>query len=128
MNESLMIQLLITLLILGTILNFLLPLSVAYLASVVKRRFGKDYTDKYVEAAEIGVMGSEQYFYATTGETTHKDKKDLAMDITKKILAKDGIIIKSRNDEELLSDVIESVVFKLNSKKREGKKYTIEDT
>lgn len=114
MNEILMIQLLVTLLIIGTILNFLLPLSVAYLASVVKRRFGKDYADKYIEAAEIGVMGSEQYFYTSTSEVTHKDKKDLAIDITKKMLAKDGIIIKSRDDEELLSDIIESVVFKLN--------------
>ncbi|MEW6606886.1 MAG: phage holin, LLH family [bacterium] len=117
MNETLMIQLLITLLIIGTILNFLLPLSVAYLASVVKRRFGKDYTDKYTEAAEIGVMGSEQYFSTSTSEVTHKDKKDLAVDIAKKILAKDGIIIKSREDEDLLSDVVESVVFMLNGNK-----------
>lgn len=123
MNEISIIQLLVTLLIIGTILNFLLPLSVAYLASVVKRRFGKDYTDKYIEAAEIGVMGSEQYFYTSTGEVTHKDKKDLAIDITKKILAKDGIIIKSRDDEDLLSDIIESVVFKLNksNKKKQEK-------
>jgi len=117
MNEVLMIQLLVTLLIIGSILNFLLPLSVAYLASVVKKRFGKDYTDKYREAAEIGVMGSEQYFYTSTGEVTHKDKKDLAMDIAKKILAKDGIVIKSRDDEDLLSDIIESVVCTLNEKK-----------
>lgn len=124
MNEISIIQLLVTLLIIGTILNFLLPLAVAYLASVIKRRFGKDYTDKYIEAAEIGVMGSEQYFHTSPGEVTHKDKKDLAMDITKKILAKDGIIIKSRDDEDLLSDIIESVVFKLNSKKgkSEGEK------
>jgi len=120
MTEISMIQLLITLLIIGTILNFLLPLSIAYLASVIKRRFGKDYIDKYTEAAEIGVMGSEQYFYTSTGEVSHKDKKDLAMDITKKMLAKDGIIIKSRDDEDLLSDIIESIIFKLNIKKGKG--------
>jgi len=122
MNEVSMIQLLVTLLIIGTILNFLLPLSVAYLASVVKKRFGKDYTDKYREAAEIGVMGSEQYFYTSTGEVTHKDKKDLAMDISKKILAKDGVIIKSRDDEDLLSDIIESLVFTLNDEKKQADK------
>jgi len=123
MNDISIVQLLVTLLIIGTILNFLLPLAVAYLASVIKRRFGKDYTDKYMEAAEIGVMGSEQYFHASTGEVTHKDKKDLAMDITKKMLAKDGIIIKTRDDEDLLSDIIESMVFKLNkNKKSEGEK------
>ncbi len=129
MNEISMIQLLVTLLIIGTILNFLLPLSVAYLASVVKRRFGKDYADKYIEAAKIGVMGSEQYFYTSTGEVTHKDKKDLAIDITKKILAKDSIIIKSRDDEDLLSDIIESVVFKLNksNKKKQEKNNLTED-
>ncbi|MDI6736792.1 MAG: hypothetical protein QME42_11485 [bacterium] len=121
MNEVSIIQLLVCLLIIGTILNFLLPLSVAYLASVIKRRFGKDYTDKYLEAAEIGVMGSEQYFHTSTGEVTHKDKKDLAMDISKKILAKDSILIKSRDDEDLLSDIIESVVFKLNNKKSQSK-------
>ncbi len=117
MDEVSIIQLLVCFLIVGTILNFLLPLAVAYLASVIKRRFGKDYTDKYLEAAEIGVMGSEQYFHTSTGEITHKDKKDLAMDISRKILAKDGILIKSREDEDLLSDIIESVVFKLNNKK-----------
>lgn len=126
MNETLMIQLLVTLLIIGTILNFLLPLSVAYLASVVKKKFGKDYTDKYIESAEIGVMGSEQYFYTSSGEVTHKDKKDLAMDISKKILVKDGIIIKSRDDEDLLSDIIESTVFRLNNKKTKHKGLKIE--
>lgn len=127
MNEVSMIQLLVTLLIIGTILNFLLPLSVAYLASVVKRRFGKDYTDKYIEAAEIGVMGCEQYFYTSTGEVTHKDKKDLAMDIAKKILAKDGIIIKSRDEEDLLSDIIESAVWRLNDKKTKERKQKREE-
>ncbi|MFH1563428.1 MAG: phage holin, LLH family [Nitrospirota bacterium] len=122
MNEVSIIQLLVCLLIIGTILNFLLPLAVAYLASVIKRRFGKDYTDKYLESAEIGVMGSEQYFHTSTGEVTHKDKKDLSMDIAKKILAKDGILIKSRDDEDLLSDIIESVVFKLNRKKETKEK------
>lgn len=113
MENLIIVQLLITLLILGTILNFLLPLSVAYLASVIKRRFGKGCIDKYLSSAQIGVMGSEQYFRTSSSEVTHKDKKDLAMDITKKILAKEGLNIKAREDEELLSDIIESIVYKI---------------
>jgi hypothetical protein len=118
MQENSILHLLIVLLVIGTTFNFLLALAICYLASVIRRRFGKDITDKYVEAAEIGVRGSEQYFFTSTSEITHKDKKDLALDIARKILAKDGIYIKTRDDEDLLSDVIESVVNKVNEHKR----------
>lgn len=118
MNENNLLYLLIVLLVVGTIFNFLLALAISYLASVVRKRFGKDYADKYIEAAEIGVRGSEQYFLASSSQVNSKDKKDLALDITKKILQKDGILLKTRDDEDLLSDIIEAMVNKVNEYKR----------
>jgi len=118
MNENNLLYLLIVLLVVGTIFNFLLALAISYLASVVRKRFGKDYADKYIEAAEIGVRGSEQYFLASSSQVTNKDKKDLALDITKKILQKDSIFPKTRDDEDLLSDIIEAMVNKVNEYKR----------
>ncbi|MFH1096268.1 MAG: phage holin, LLH family [Candidatus Desantisbacteria bacterium] len=120
MNENNLLYLLIVLLVVGTIFNFLLALAISYLASVVRKRFGKDYADKYIEAAEIGVRGSEQYFLASSSQVTNKDKKDLALDITKKILQKDSIFPKTRDDEDLLSDIIEAMVNKVNEHKRNG--------
>ncbi len=122
MNESNLLSLLIVLLVIGTIFNFLLALAITYLASVIKRRFGKDYADKYIEAAEIGVRGSEQYFLASSSQVANKDKKDLAMDITKKMLQKDSISLKTRDDEDLLSDIIEAMVNKVN--KHNGNAHT----
>ncbi|OIP42264.1 hypothetical protein AUJ95_01880 [Candidatus Desantisbacteria bacterium CG2_30_40_21] len=118
MNENNLLYLLIVLLVVGTIFNFLLALAISYLASVVRKRFGKDYADKYIEAAEIGVRGSEQYFLASSSQVANKDKKDLALDITKKILQKDSIFPKTRDDEDLLSDIIEAMVNKVNEYKR----------
>ncbi|MDI6780899.1 MAG: phage holin, LLH family [bacterium] len=118
MNENNLLSLLIVLLVIGTIFNFLLALAISYLASVIKRRFGKDYADKYIEAAEIGVRGSEQYFLASSSQVANKDKKDLALDITKKMLQKDNIALKTRDDEDLLSDIIEAMVNKVNEHKR----------
>ncbi|MFH1963533.1 MAG: phage holin, LLH family [bacterium] len=118
MNENNLLSLLIVLLVIGTIFNFLLALAISYLASVIKRRFGKDYADKYIEAAEIGVRGSEQYFLTSSSQVTNKDKKDLALDITKKMLQKDNISLKTRDDEDLLSDIIEAMVNKVSEHKR----------
>jgi hypothetical protein len=42
-------------------LNFLIPLSIVYLAYVIKKRLGKDNIDRFVKAARISVQAAKEY-------------------------------------------------------------------
>ncbi len=113
------LPLLTILLVVGTILNLLLPLAIVYLASVIKKRVGKDLIDKYTEAAKIAAEAAEAYFLNTRLGLS-EDKKEIAKDIAKKLLLKDGICIKNPVDESLLLDVIESQVYRIKTTKKRG--------
>ena len=100
-------------LIVHSLVQILIPFAIIFLAYVVREKFGKDLSDKYLEAADIGVKRAEQLSKATPEQLGSKIKKETAMQVAKRVLQKMNI---SENDidMDLLDDIVESVVYELN--------------
>ena len=84
-----------------------------YLAGLLKRKFGKDLSDKYLKAAGIAVKITEQ-IYKKNKNIDNATKKETAMNIAREILKKENEKII---DEKLLDQTIEASVYELGSNK-----------
>ena len=102
-------------LIVHSLVQILIPFAIIFFAYVIRERFGKDLSDKYLEAAGIGVKRAEQLSKTTPEHLGSKIKKETAMQVAKKVLQKMNIN-ENDIDMELLDDVVESVVYELNAK------------
>lgn len=104
-------------LVVQSLIQILIPFAIIFLAFVIREKFGKDLADKYLEAAGIGVKKSEQIALSSKEKISGKLKKEEAMKIARRVLKKQKIN-EDQIDIDLLDDIIEAVVFELNSEKK----------
>ena len=99
--------------IIQSLFTILITFLMFYLAGLLKKKFGKELSDKYLKAADIAVKITEQ-LHKKTKNVSNEEKKNMAMNIAKEILEKEN---EKSIDEKLLDITIEASVYELGRKK-----------
>ena len=99
--------------IIQSLFTILITFLMFYLAGFLKKRFGKDLSDKYLKAANIAVKITEQV-YKKTENISNEKKKNMAMNIAKEILEKEN---EKKIDDKLLDRTIEASVYEIGRNK-----------
>lgn len=100
--------------ILERLIDIVFIFFILYLAGLLKKKFGKTISDYFVQAAGIAVTKTEQDSLTSKEKITSKEKKQLAKELAQRILSHNKIKLKTKTDEQLLEDIIESEVYKMN--------------
>ncbi len=99
--------------IIQSLFTILITFLMFYLAGLLKKRFGKDISDKYLKAANIAVKITEQTYKKST-DISNAEKKKMAMNIAREILNKEN---ENKIDDKLLDRTIEASVYEIGRKK-----------
>lgn len=100
--------------VLERLIDIIFIFLILYLAGLLKKKFGKTISDYFVQAAGIAVTKTEQDSIKSKGKLASDEKKQLAKELAKNILAHNKIKLRDKHDEQLLEDIIESEVYKMN--------------
>ncbi len=102
--------------VIQTLLTVFITFLVFWLAGIVKKKFGKTMSEKYLNAALMAVKITEQLTRTSGTSVNGPGKKTMAIGIAKEILAKEN---EKNIDEDMLSNIIEASVYEIKGKKNE---------
>lgn len=99
--------------IIQSLFTILITFIMFYLAGLLKKRFGKDLSDKYLKAANIAVKITEQV-HKKIDNVSNEEKKKMAIKIAREILEKED---EKKIDDKLLDRTIEASVYEIGRTK-----------